>query len=133
MRVLLVDTDAASILFRSADPRRRECEEIVSGSELAISFMTQAELLLWPRVNRWGTARATSLRQYVRGYVTLLPDDETCQIWAEVCAGCRALGRPISAADAWVAATAIQWDLPLVTGNHHDFEAVAGLVLVAIG
>jgi tRNA(fMet)-specific endonuclease VapC len=133
MRVLLVDTDAASILFRTSDSRKLECAEIVAGAELAISFMTQAELLLWPRANKWGAARTASLHQYLRGYVTLMPDDETCEIWAEACAGCRAVGRPISAADAWVAATAKQWDLPLVTGNHRDFEAVAGLVLVAIG
>jgi tRNA(fMet)-specific endonuclease VapC len=128
----VVDTDATSVLFRTTDPRKRKCDEIVAGAELVISFMTRAELLLWPRANQWGAARTTSLLRYVRGYVTLWPDEETCHIWAEICARCRAAGRPISAADAWIAATAKQWDLPLVTGNHHDFEAVAGLVLVPI-
>lgn len=80
-----------------------------------------------------GRGSDTGLRQYVTGYVALLPDEETWEIWTEICAECRASGRPISASDAWIAAIARQWDLPLVTGNHRDFEAVAGLVLVSIG
>jgi predicted nucleic acid-binding protein len=34
--------------------------------------------------------------------------------------------------DAWIAATAIRWDLPLVTADYRDFEHVRALTLVPV-
>jgi len=41
--------------------------------------------------------------------------------------GARRQGRRIEVADAWIAATALLFDLPLVTHNPIDFTGVAGL------
>jgi tRNA(fMet)-specific endonuclease VapC len=132
MNTLLSDTNIVSILFRPAHPLRERCEKLVSGYELAISFMTLAELHLWPRQHDWGSKRIGLLGRYLRAYLTLFPDETTCELWAEVRASCWAAGRPISPDDAWIAATAMQWDLPLVTENYKDFEAVPGLNLVRL-
>ena len=48
---------------------------------------------------------------------TLLPDDDTCVAWADIMAERRAVGRPVTASDAWFAAAARQWDLALVTAT----------------
>jgi tRNA(fMet)-specific endonuclease VapC len=40
-------------------------------------------------------------------------------------------GRPISAADAWVAATALHLDVPLVTHNKSDFLGVDLLTVIS--
>jgi len=72
------------------------------------------------------------LHKYLEGYVTLLPDERTCEIWSEVNSECWASGRPISPADAWIAATAKQWDLALATANYRDFQAVPGLNVIAL-
>jgi predicted nucleic acid-binding protein len=44
----------------------------------------------------------------------------------------REAGRMITAADAWVAAAARQWDLSLVSADYRDFEHLDGLILVPI-
>lgn len=40
---------------------------------------------------------------------------------------------PISAADAWIAATALLYGVPLVTHNRKDFEGIDGLVVISEG
>jgi predicted nucleic acid-binding protein len=39
----------------------------------------------------------------------------------------RSLGRRIEVADAWVAATALLYDAPLVTNNPGDYVGAAGI------
>jgi predicted nucleic acid-binding protein len=39
-------------------------------------------------------------------------------------------GRPIQVADAWIAATALLYGIPLVTHNPADFAGVDGLRLI---
>ena len=126
MTTLLTDTNIVSIRFRRGHPLQDKCELLVGGHELAISFMTLAELHLWPRRNGWGEERRTSLRRHLESYVTLLPDETTCELWSEISDECFAVGRPISPADAWIAATARQWSLTLVTpitGTSRPFPA----------
>ena len=57
MSDLLLDTDAVSILFKPGHALYGRCFSSTSGHHLLISFMTQAELMLWPRRNNWGAAR----------------------------------------------------------------------------
>lgn len=45
--------------------------------------------------------------------------------------GGRRGGRPVAAADAWVAATALYRGVPLVTHNRADFTGVAGLPVIS--
>jgi tRNA(fMet)-specific endonuclease VapC len=40
-------------------------------------------------------------------------------------------GRPISAADAWVAATALYLGVPLVTHNQNHFIGIDGLLIIS--
>ena len=39
-------------------------------------------------------------------------------------------GRPIQAADAWIAATAISLGIPLVTNNRSDFAGIGNLQML---
>lgn len=40
------------------------------------------------------------------------------------------LGLPMSPQDAWVAATALRYNLPLVTHDPDDFQQIAGLIVI---
>jgi len=90
------------------------------------------ELLLWPKVNHWGSTRREELTRHIDLCTTLFPDESTCVVWADVMSESRAAGRPITATDAWVAAAARQWELPLVTADYRDFEHLNGLTLIPV-
>ena len=60
----------------------------------------------------------------------LLPDEETARLWAQVKSGCEKKGRPITFADAWIAAAALQLNAPLATHNASDYAAVENLVIL---
>ena len=51
--------------------------------------------------------------------------------WAEVMVMAQGAGRRIEVADAWIAATALLYDAPLVTNNPSDYSGVAGIKLPA--
>ena len=44
--------------------------------------------------------------------------------------GCEKKGRPITFADAWIAAAALQLSVPLVTHNASDYRAVEKLTVL---
>ena len=93
--------------------------------------MTLAELYVWPLQHRWGAARREELSCYLRQYAVYDSDDDLCRLWAEVTARAVRGGRPIEAADAWIAATALALDAPLVTNNPEDFAGVEGLTVLS--
>jgi predicted nucleic acid-binding protein len=132
MKVLLLDTNVVSILFKPDHSLHSRCFDVVSGQQWCISFMTRSELLLWPRVNLWGEARREELWKHIDLCTTLFPDEQTCAHWADIVAESRKTGRAIAAADAWIAATARQWDIPLVTADYRDYEHLADLTVVPI-
>ena len=94
--------------------------------------MTCGELLLWPRLNQWGSTRRQELTRHIDLCTTLLPDKDTCVVWADIMAESRVVGRPMTAADAWVAAAARQWNLALVTADYRDFEHLDDLKLIPV-
>jgi predicted nucleic acid-binding protein len=132
MRVLLLDTNVVSILFKPDHILHQKCFGIVNGHQCFISFMTRGELLLWPRVNQWQAERRAQLIKHMELCTTLHPDVDTCVAWADIMAGSRTAGRPITAADAWIAATAKQWSLALATVDYRDFEHLDGLTLIPV-
>jgi len=132
MNVLLLDTNVVSILFNRNHQMRQTCLDIVAQYQLVISFMTRAELLLWPIANDWGASRRTALRQHLTLCLTLYADEHTCEVWAEIVDRCRRAGQRIQTADAWIASAARRWNCPLVTTDFKDYEAIEGLDVVPV-
>jgi tRNA(fMet)-specific endonuclease VapC len=58
-------------------------------------------------------------------------DNELCKQWAGICVERQRLGRPISVQDAWIAATALRHNYPLVTHNGDDFAGITGLNVIS--
>ncbi|MDQ3803374.1 MAG: type II toxin-antitoxin system VapC family toxin [Acidobacteriota bacterium] len=111
---LVVDTDVASFLFKN-DTRAALYVPHPSGHMLTVSFQTLAELELWALAAGWGESRRQRLARYLRRYLVEDSSPALCRRWAEALDDARRRGRPIAAADAWVAATALLLDVPLVT------------------
>ena len=101
------------------------------GQETAISLMTVAELLQWAAVRYWGLPRVKHLEATITNKYTILPIDvDTCRWWASVRAQRMAQGLPISPQDAWVAATALQYGIALITHNPDDFRRIPDLRII---
>ena len=130
MSVLLIDANIVSFLSKG-DGRAGDYAPHLHNRELAIAMMTVAELLQWAEMRRWGTARRQQLETTLSRYTILPVDIATRRSWAEVRANLSALGRPISPQDAWIAATALRYRLPLVTHNPTDFENIAQLTIIS--
>ena len=106
MNVLLLDTNVVSILFNRNHSLRQASMDAVAERQLAISFMTRAELMLWPVANELGRCPSRRSVQHLNPYTTIYPDEYTCAIWVEVVDQCRRAEDPDGA---WIASTARQW------------------------
>ncbi len=126
MRSVVVDTDVVSLIFKG-DSRANKYLPILDGPDLLVSFMTEAELERWILQARWGIERKIQFRQYMKRFVSVPSSRDLILKWAEVMVIARSAGRRIEVADAWIAATALLYDSPLVTNNAGDYVGVAGL------
>jgi hypothetical protein len=122
----VVDTDVVSFLFKSHS-LAPAYQAILAGRALAVSLFTVAEIEYGMEAKNWGATRRDLMRRFLARFTTLLPDAETARLWARIKSGCEKKGRPIAFADAWIAAAALQLNVPLATHNARDFEAVEGL------
>ena len=126
---LVVDTDVVSFLFKSHS-LAPAYQAILAGRALAVSLFTVAEIEYGMEAKNWGATRRHLIRRFLARFTTLLPDSDTARLWARIKNGCDKKGRPITFADAWIAAAALQLNVPLATHNASDFEAVDGLFIL---
>lgn len=124
MSTLVLDTNIVSFLMNDHPLARRHLE----GRTLAISFMTMAEMYHGAYRARWGRNRFVNLERVFGNYMLLFANQEVCRLWGEIRFQSRR--RPISAQDAWIAATAIANDCSLVTHNPVDFTHIPELRIV---
>src|SRR5271170_6324187 len=119
---VLLDTDVTSFLFKKS-PLAIPFRPFIRGKQLALAFVSVAELFKWTLKRGWGAQKTAQLESELRRYIILPYDRELAWTWARVVATCEDAGRPISPSDAWVAAAALQYDLELATNNIKHFEA----------
>jgi tRNA(fMet)-specific endonuclease VapC len=127
---VVVDTDVISFVFKG-HRRAADYSNDLDGKQIVVSFMTVAELKRWALEKRWGANRIAKLDQQLRQVIVYPVDLSLCQKWAEVVVEAKDKGRPISAQDAWIAATALQENLPLVTNNSKDFAGISALTVIS--
>lgn len=127
---LVVDTDVVSFIFKD-DTRSALYAPHLSGHMLTISFQTLAELELWALAGGWGERRKQQLARHLRRYLMEHSSPALSRRWAETTDSARRSGRPITAADAWIAATALLLDVPLITHNGAHFTGIDGLRIIS--
>lgn len=130
MNSAILDTDVVSILFKG-DSRAHDYRRHIAGRLLGVSFMTLAELDRWSLERAWGERRKLELAEHLTHYTILPVSRELCLKWAEVSVAAKRKGRPIQTADAWIAASALHYQVPLITNNAIDYEMVEGLVVIS--
>jgi predicted nucleic acid-binding protein len=130
MASVVVDTDVISFAFKG-DSRADPYERHLRGNLLFISFMTLAELDLWALEHKWGNARKARMEVFIGRFAIVPFDRALCSQWAIVTNMARRKGRPINPADAWIAATALAMNVPLVTNNPSDYGSVSRLRVIS--
>jgi predicted nucleic acid-binding protein len=132
MSGVVVDTGVASFRFKN-HPIGGLYEAGLAGRTLLISFMSLAELDRGAIQAAWGETRRHWLRLYRERFVVPPYSRALCTQRAKVTVAAQARGCRIECADAWIAATALPYDVPLVTHNRGDYLGVPGLRLVSHG
>jgi len=128
--IVVVDTNVVSYIWKR-DTRGTLYTPHLTGRQWLMAAQTFAELEAWPLKNGWGAARHEALRNYLNNYTFAEVDKAVCLQWAKVQANAKRIGRLISEADAWIAATALAFAAPLITHNPDDFKYVPGLTVIS--
>jgi len=129
MNPVVVDTDVISFIFKN-DSRSREYAQILVGRPAMVSFMTEAEIERWALQASWGDERVRRCRDFLRKFVIVPSSEMLSRTWASVMVQARARGKRVETADAWIAATAILYDAPLLTHNASDYAGIGGLQVI---
>ena len=123
MSTVLLDTTIASLLHprKKNDALRAKYQPHMHGQILALSFHSVAELWSWAEENKWGTKEREGLMVFLQKFLVIPYDMELAKTWAKVQAHSKSIGRRLEAGDAWIAATAIRYKIPLLS---HDRDHV---------
>ena len=127
--LVVVDTDVVSFLFKN-HPLAMAYQTLLAGRPLAISLISLAEIEYGMEVKNWGSPRRDLMRRFLARFTLLRPDAKSAIVWALIRSNCERKGRPIAFADAWIAASAVQLNVPLATHNVGDYSAVDGLTIL---
>lgn len=130
MGIRVIDTDVWSYLYKGR-LEAKLYEPHLFGNILVISFQTQAELLRGAIAANWGTTRRQHLESRLQKYVIEPSSYRLSLLWAQAMDSAKRNGRPIGAADAWVAATAVLLGVPLISHNRSHFMGVDDLTVIS--
>ncbi len=130
MAIRVIDTDVWSYLYKGRDEAKLY-EPHLFGNILVISFQTEAEILHGALAANWGEKRREHLESRLGKYVVERSSRALSLRWAEAMESARRNGRPIAAADAWIAATALHLGAPLITHNRKHFVGVDRLTIIS--
>ena len=127
---LVVDTDVASFMFK-------ECERGVAYMDLigtkpsGITALSLAEIRYGVTKNNWGARRIASLDAFLNRFRLFEANLEIANLTGAIRGVCERVGRSVSWPDAWAAATALWFDVPLVA-HDWDLEGIPGLRVLTL-
>ncbi|HWK25343.1 MAG TPA: PIN domain-containing protein [Solirubrobacter sp.] len=132
---VLLDTDVFSVLFLNGRDAQRY-DAAVAGREMLLSAFSQAEVLAGAEMRGWGERRLAALEQVFASIVILEVTEGVVRSYARVRALAKRLGHPLHGdaqlVDRWIAATALEYQVPLLTGNRKHYGELPGLRLVEV-
>lgn len=130
-KYVVLDTDVVSFILKR-DTRAEKYIELIGTKSPVLSFATTAELLRWAIYRSWGEERRRRLDSFIRNCRVVPWSGSLSEKWAELTSAGLRRGTPCEAGDAWIAATALLYGIPLATNNRRDFEWMKSLGLVLI-
>ena len=125
---VIADTNIVSYAMKQFSIAQ-DYRQLLIGYEVHISFVTAAELHYWAKKDRWGVPRYLQLKRFLDQCPVVPFSRGMEEVFAEVMAERQRIGRRIERADAWIATTALYYDVPLVT-NDEDFVHTRNLRII---
>lgn len=115
----------SNILIYAAEPGDLLCLPFVQRPDAVIASVSRIEVLGFPQFDALTQVRKGLLTVIVASSIEIPLDEEIIL---------RAIDlrrqKKMSLADSVIAATALEYDMPLVTRNEADFKHITGLVLI---
>jgi tRNA(fMet)-specific endonuclease VapC len=127
---VVLDTNIISYQFRN-DSRYALYAPFIEGKICCVSFQTRAEIERWIVAREWGQSKQKVFFEFYSQFVEIPHTLELSRQWAIASCEAYAHGQPIPPDDAWIAATALELGVPLVTHNKKDFLGVETLEIVS--
>ncbi len=134
--VVLLDTDAWSHTFfmrRTVSAQGERWRRLLLGRDVVVAAQTEAELRFGALKAGWQAERVAALEARLAKTPTLPVTADVIRSFAVVRAACVLIGHSLAAkehtGDAWIAATSIAYELPLLSGDG-VFKSVPGLRLL---
>jgi tRNA(fMet)-specific endonuclease VapC len=127
---VVIDTDVVSFIFKD-DTRKEFYLNHLRERSALISFMTEAEMEQWVLQAAWGEERTRRCRQFLTRFTVVPSSELLSRKWAAVMVQARSAGKRIETADAWIAATALLYEAPLLTHNAADYAGISGLQILS--
>jgi predicted nucleic acid-binding protein len=121
----IADTSAIVHLCRDD----AQVEEKVRGKNFAITFVTLAELSLGVLKSTKPDAAWSSLMEILAGHKIISPTRQTPLLYARIYYDLEQRGSMIPINDIWIAAIALQAQLPILARDEH-FSRVPGLSVI---
>lgn len=126
---IVVDTNVVSYIYRD-DPIGSPYLARMDGHRAVISFQTYEEVLFGVLISNWGEQRINRLLHHINtNYDVLGSNGRLAVVCANLRAESRRIGRELRPADAWIAATALLLDCPLLS-HDRDFGSPPGLEVI---
>jgi tRNA(fMet)-specific endonuclease VapC len=100
---------------------------------LALSVVSLGELYEGVYYSQDPEASEASLQRFLNRELTILGiDEETCKLFGRERGRLRTIGQRIGDMDLMIAATALQYDLTLLSNNRRHFDRIDGLRIESI-
>ena len=128
-RVVIADTNIISYALKR-QPLAESYSRLLIGREVRVSFTTIAELHRWAEKDAWGARRRLELKVFLSRFPMIPCTAGIPELFAKVIVERERAGRPMLRDDAWIAATALHHQLPLVT-HDANFLGTKGLRVIS--
>ena len=129
---MVLDTDVLSYLLRGKGELSARYRQLLSGYELAVTFITVGEIYAGLYKLEL-SARLALFETTLRQELLLIPFSlDVCRAYGRLVFERTAQGshRTIAVNDRWIASCAVHYRLPLVTHNARHFRGLSGLDVI---
>src|SRR4026207_1008062 len=127
MSRILLDPSSYSALFRK---HQATVQPVESAESLYLTPIVLGELKVGFLLGRRGEDNERALREFLQSprVSVLAIDDETADRWAIIAFFLKKAGTPVAVNDIWIAASAMQHGLPILTSDR-DFQKIPQIIV----